>query len=107
MDKFAINRTQQTEYTEGQEVKLGFIDPNTIFEVIDDEYEYGCKEIDGMDDGERQVELRCCYDQPMNDDYDIPLEYVLEIDIVFVVQSHAVVSHHGKVENHRNYPPDE
>ena len=71
-----------------------------VLEVIDDEHEYGCKEIDGMYDGKRQVELRRCYDQPMNDDYDVSLENIPKIDVVFVVETHVVVPDDCKIENH-------
>jgi len=106
-DKFAIDCAKQAKDTESEEVKLGFIDPDTVLEVIDDEHEYGCKEIDGMYDGKRQVELRRCYDQPMNDDYDVSLENIPKIDVVFVVETHVVVPDDCKIENHWDNAADE
>jgi hypothetical protein len=53
-----------------------------------------------MYDGKRQVELRGCYDQPVNDDYDVSLENIPKIDVVFVVETHVVVPDDCKIENH-------
>ena len=106
-DEFAIDGAEQAKDTEGEEVELGFIDADTVLEVVDDEHENGCEEIDRVHDGERQVELGRCYDQPVNDHYDVSLEYVPKIDLVFVVQTQVVVSHHCEIENHRYYAPDQ
>ena len=105
-DKFAIDCEKQAKDTESEEVKLDFIDLDTVLEVINYEHEYGCKEIDGMYDGKRQVELRRCYDQPMNDYYDVSLENIPKIDVVFVVETHVVVSDDCKIENHGDNSAD-
>ena len=45
--------------------------------------------------------------QSMNDHDHIPLEDILEISIVLIVDAHAVVSHDSVVEKHGDYSSDE
>jgi hypothetical protein len=77
---------------------LGFIDSYSIFEVIDDEYENGGEEIDGMYYRKRKIKLSSSDSQSMNDNNNIPLRYVIEVSIVLIVQWHIVVPYDCEIE---------
>jgi hypothetical protein len=102
-----INCTKQPKHTKDQEVNLSLPYAHSVFEVVDDEDEDGGEEVDGVDDGEGEVELGSGDGQSVDDHDDVALEDVVEVGVVLVVQPHPVVTHDRPVEQHRNDPPDE
>lgn len=55
-------------------VELSSVDPDSVFEIVDDEYEDGCEEADCVYDGEWEVKLRSAHRQPMQHHYGIAFE---------------------------------
>lgn len=84
-----------------------FIDSYSIFEVIDDEYENGREEIDGVHDRKGKIELSSSDSQSMNDNNNIPLRDVIEVSIVLIVQWHVVVPYDCEIEYNGYYSSDE
>lgn len=97
IDQLTVYRTQQSHNTKDEEVELCSADPYPVLEVIYNEDEDRREEVDGVDDGQRQVKLSCSDGKPMDHHYEVPLEYVLEVDVVLVIKPHIVVSHYREV----------
>ena len=81
---------------------MSSIDFYSILEIVNDENEDRCKEIDCVYDRERKIKLCCSNGQAMNDYNKVSFEDVIEISIVFVVNSHIVIPYNCVVKEDRN-----
>jgi len=105
--QLTVDCTKYSKDWKQQKIELGFIDSYSILKVIDDKYEYGREEIDGMHDRKRKIELRCSDGQSMYDNNNIPFRNVIEVSIVLIVQRHIVVPYNCEIEYDWYYSSDE
>lgn len=106
-DKVAVDGAEDAENSCEEAVELGLVYADAVFEVVDDKDEDGGAEADGVDDGQGQVELRSRDGQSMQHHDPVAFDQIAEVDVVLIVESHAVVACDQEVECHRGHSPQQ
>lgn len=105
-NEVTVNGADDSEYTSYQAVKLSLIDSYPIFEVINNEDKDWSEEVDCIYDRQGQIKLGCCDRDSMQHHDAVALQQIAEINIVFVVQGHAVVAGDEDIEDDVSYSPE-